>query len=75
MNVYVGNLSRHLNEGELREAFAAFGDVASASIIKDKFSEAMRTARRPFRPSDRIICPTKLQPTGFRVIDTCPGPG
>ena len=26
MNIYVGNLSRDLNEGELREAFAAFGD-------------------------------------------------
>ena len=42
MNIYVGNLSRDLNEGELREAFAAFGDVASASIIKDKFSGESR---------------------------------
>ena len=42
MNIYVGNLSRDLNEGELREAFAAFGDVASASIIKDKFSGETR---------------------------------
>jgi RNA recognition motif-containing protein len=25
MNIYVGNLSRDLNGGELREAFAAFG--------------------------------------------------
>ncbi len=38
MNIYVGNLSRDLSEAELREAFAAFGEVASASIIKDKFS-------------------------------------
>ncbi len=42
MNIYVGNLSRDLTEGELREAFAAFGDVASASIIKDKFSGETR---------------------------------
>jgi RNA recognition motif-containing protein len=42
MNIYVGNLSRDLNEGELREAFAAFGDVASSSIIKDKFSGESR---------------------------------
>jgi hypothetical protein len=42
MNIYVGNLSRDLNEGELREAFAAFGDVASAAIIKDKFSGETR---------------------------------
>ena len=42
MNIYVGNLSRDLNEGELREAFAAFGEVSSASIIKDKFSGESR---------------------------------
>jgi len=38
MNIYVGNLSRDLSESELREAFAAFGDVSSAAIIKDKFT-------------------------------------
>jgi RNA recognition motif-containing protein len=42
MNIYVGNLSRDLNEGELREAFAAYGEVQSASIIKDKFSGESR---------------------------------
>ena len=38
MNIYVGNLSREITEEELRQAFEAFGQVASASIIKDKFS-------------------------------------
>ena len=42
MNIYVGNLSRDLTESELREAFAAFGEVSSASIIKDKFSGESR---------------------------------
>jgi RNA recognition motif-containing protein len=42
MNIYVGNLSRDLSEGDLREAFAAFGEVASAAIIKDKFSGESR---------------------------------
>ena len=42
MNIYVGNLSRDLSEAELREAFAAFGEVSSASIIKDKFSGETR---------------------------------
>ena len=42
MSIYVGNLSRDLNEGELREALAAFGDGASAAIIKDKFSGETR---------------------------------
>jgi RNA recognition motif-containing protein len=38
MNIYVGNLSRNVTEQELREAFEAFGQVATATIIKDKFS-------------------------------------
>lgn len=42
MNIYVGNLSRDLTENELREAFAAFGEVSSASIIKDKFTSESR---------------------------------
>jgi RNA recognition motif-containing protein len=42
VNIYVGNLSRDLTESELREAFAAFGEVSSVSIIKDKFSGETR---------------------------------
>jgi len=42
MNIYVGNLSRDLSESDLREAFAAFGEVSSSSIIKDKFSGESR---------------------------------
>ena len=38
MNIYVGNLSREVNEEELRQEFAAFGEVASVNIIKDKYS-------------------------------------
>lgn len=38
MNIYVGNLSRDVNEDELREAFEAFGEVESINIIKDRFS-------------------------------------
>ncbi len=38
MNIYVGNLSREVAEEDLRQAFGAFGEVASASVIKDKFS-------------------------------------
>ena len=38
MNIYVGNLSREVTEEDLRQAFAAFGTVATVSIIKDKFS-------------------------------------
>ena len=38
MNIYVGNLSRDLSETELKEAFAAFGEVSTCNIIKDKFT-------------------------------------
>jgi len=36
MNIYVGNLSYDLSSDELREAFEAFGEVASVSIIMDR---------------------------------------
>ncbi len=38
MNIYVGNMSYELSEDDLRKAFEAFGQVASATIINDKFS-------------------------------------
>jgi cold-inducible RNA-binding protein len=38
MNIYVGNLSFDATEDEIRELFEAFGQVASVSLIKDKFS-------------------------------------
>ena len=42
MNIYVGNFSRDVTEEDLRQAFEAFGQVASVSIIKDKFSGESR---------------------------------
>ena len=42
MNIYVGNISRTANEQDLKDAFAAFGEVSSSSIIKDKFSGESR---------------------------------
>ena len=38
MNIYVGNLSHSATESDLKETFEAFGQVASAKIITDKFS-------------------------------------
>jgi len=35
MNIYVGNLSFTASEDEIRQAFGAFGTIASVSIIKD----------------------------------------
>jgi cold-inducible RNA-binding protein len=42
MNIYVGNLSYQTTEDDIRQAFAAHGEVTSASIIKDKFSGESR---------------------------------
>jgi RNA recognition motif-containing protein len=38
MNIYVGNLSYDVSEENLRQAFEAFGQVSSATILKDKYS-------------------------------------
>jgi len=38
MNIYVGNMPYEITEEELRLAFEAFGQVESATIIKDKYS-------------------------------------
>lgn len=42
MNIYVGNLAHAVTEEELREAFTAFGEVASVTLIKDKFTGESR---------------------------------
>ncbi len=42
MNIYVGNLSFEVSEENLRQAFEAFGQVSSASIVKDKYSGQSR---------------------------------
>ena len=36
MNIYVGNLSYRTTEAELKEAFAQFGEVRRATIVKDR---------------------------------------
>ncbi len=36
MNIYVGNLSYGMSEDELRDAFSAYGDVASVKILTDR---------------------------------------
>jgi RNA recognition motif-containing protein len=36
MNIYVGNLSYGMSEDELRDAFAAYGEVSSVKILMDR---------------------------------------
>lgn len=38
MNLYVGNLPYTITEDDLRQAFAAYGEVESVNVITDKFS-------------------------------------
>lgn len=38
MNIYIGNLPYSISEDELRELFAAHGEVSSVNIIMDRES-------------------------------------
>jgi len=42
MNIYVGNLSYKVNDEELKQAFDEFGEVTSASVVKDKMTGESR---------------------------------
>ncbi len=38
MNIYVGNLPYQTSEDDLTNAFGAYGEVASANIISDRYT-------------------------------------
>ncbi len=38
MQLYVGNLAYSVTEDDLKEAFTAFGEVASVNLIKDRMT-------------------------------------
>ena len=42
MNIYVGNLASEVTEDDLREAFEAFGQVSSVSVVRDRSSGVSR---------------------------------
>lgn len=42
MNIYVSNLSFNVQDEDLREFFAPYGEVTSATIINDKFTGKSR---------------------------------
>lgn len=42
MNIYVSNLSFNVQDEDLRELFAPFGEVSSAKIITDKVTGSSR---------------------------------
>jgi RNA recognition motif-containing protein len=42
MNIYVGNLPFGVTDDDMQQLFAAYGDVSSANVIKDRFSGESR---------------------------------
>jgi RNA recognition motif-containing protein len=42
MKIFVGNLSRDVTDGDLRKVFEEYGEVASATVLKDKLSGESR---------------------------------
>lgn len=42
MNIYVGNLPYTTSEDDLRQAFEVYGEVTSATLIKDKITGRSR---------------------------------
>ncbi len=42
MNIYVSNLSFAVKDEDLREFFTEYGEVSSAKVIMDKFSNRSR---------------------------------
>jgi RNA recognition motif-containing protein len=42
MNIYVSNLSFNVRDEDLQEYFAEYGEVTSAKVIKDKFTNKSR---------------------------------
>jgi RNA recognition motif-containing protein len=42
MNIYVSNLSFNVQDEDLREFFAEYGEVTSAKVITDKFTNKSR---------------------------------
>jgi RNA recognition motif-containing protein len=42
MNIYVGNLAWEVTQEDLKEAFEAHGQVASANLITDKYTGRSR---------------------------------
>ena len=42
MNIFVGNLSFETTDEDLRAEFAAFGELTSVNVLKDKFTNKSR---------------------------------
>ena len=66
MNIYVGNLSYRTTEAELKEAFAQFGEVRRAKIVKDR--ETDRSKGFGFVEMDEAIDALNEKELGGRTL-------
>ena len=42
MNIYIGNLPRETNEGDVKSLFEPFGEVTSIKLIKDRDTDQFK---------------------------------
>jgi RNA recognition motif-containing protein len=67
MNIYVGNLSWNLKDQDLSDLFAPFGEVSSAKIVTDKFTQRSKGFGFVEMPSDEQAQAAIAQLNGSEV--------
>ena len=72
MNIYVGNLSWGLKDQDLANLFAPFGEVSSAKIVTDKFTQRSKgfgfVEMSNNAEADRAIAEQNLKELHGRVL-------
>ena len=53
MNLYIGNMAREVTDEDLQEAFAQYGEVSSAKVIRDNFNQLSKGFGFVEMPSNR----------------------
>lgn len=68
MNIFVSNLGFHVGNEELKDLFAAYGDVASAKVITDR--ETRRSRGFGFiEMNDESECSKAISELNGKVIE------
>src|SRR5687767_16041906 len=67
MNIYVGNLSWNLKDQDLANLFTPFGEVASAKIVNDKFTQRSKGVGFVEMPNDEQAQAAIAQLNGSEV--------
>jgi RNA recognition motif-containing protein len=67
MNIYVGNLSWNLKDQDLSDLFTPYGEVASAKIVLDKFTQRSKGFGFVEMPNDQEAQAAIAQLNGSEV--------